>query len=98
MFLYLLFLTTAGGSYSGETRPVGRREEEKRLQRPGAEMQQFPGWDLLNAGSLLSEWCTPDEISSCGCCLCASTCWVGWQQVEERTDILLSGGGSVQKD
>lgn len=71
---------------------------EKRLQRPGAEMQQFPGWDLLNAGSLLSEWCTPDEISSCGCCLCASTCWVVWKQVEERTDILLSGGGSVQKD
>lgn len=60
-------------------------------------MQLFPGWVLLNTGSLLSEWCTPDETSSCRCCLCASPCWVGRKQVEERTDILLSGGDFGEK-
>lgn len=97
VFLYLLFLTTAGGRYSGETTPVGKQEEEKRLWRSGVGMQQFPGWVLLNTGSLLSVWCTPDKTSSCRCCLCASACWVGWKQVEERTDILLSGGGFCAK-
>lgn len=97
VFLYLLFLTTVEGRYSSETWPVGRREEEKRLWRSGAETQLLPGWVLLSTGSLLSEWCTPDEISSCRCCLCASAYWVGWKQVEGRTDVLLSGGGFCAK-
>lgn len=43
------------------------------------------------------QWCTPDETSSCRCCLCASDCWVGWKQVKERTDVLLSGVGFCAK-
>lgn len=43
------------------------------------------------------QWCTPDETSSRRCCLCASDCWVRWKQVEERTDILLSGVGFCAK-
>lgn len=73
----------------------GRRK--KRLQRSGSEMQLFPGWVLLNTGSLLSEQYTSDETSSCRCCLCASACWVGWKQAEKRTDVLLSGGGFSTK-
>lgn len=90
---------------------MGRREEERRLGRSGAdavtffkhffpelsEMQQFPGWVLWKPGSLLSEQCTPDETSSCRCCFCASACSVGWKEVEERMELLLSGGGFCAK-
>lgn len=111
VFLYLLSLTTAGWRYSGETRPVGGREEERRFRRSGAdavtfckplfpessEMQPFPGQVLWKPGSSLSEQCTPDETCSCRCCFCVCTCSVGWKEVEERTELLLSGEGFCAK-
>lgn len=88
-----------------------RREKERRLQRSGAdavtffkplfpessEMQQFPRRVLWKPGSLLSEQYIPDKTSSCRCCFCASACSVGWKEVGERRELLLSGGGCCAK-
>lgn len=109
VFLYLLSLTTAGWRYSGETK--GRREEERRLRRSGAdavtffkplfpessETQPFPRQVLWKPGNSLPKQCAPDETSSCRCCFCTSACLEGWKEVEERTELLLPGGGFCAK-
>lgn len=69
----------------------------KPLFPESSETQPFPRQVLWKPGNSLPKQCAPDETSSCRCCFCTSACLEGWKEVEERTELLLPGGGFCAK-